>query len=441
MTDQPIDVPSQAVAVRDTNTAVGQALSLREIIDQVKLIQAVMREVMTEGEHYGVIPGCGNKKTLLQPGAQKLTMTFRLAPEYQLQETDLPRGHKEYRVICTLKNMGNGAFVGQGVGCCSTMESKYRYRGGARKCPHCHKEAIIKGKAEFGGGWLCFAKKGGCGEKWPDGDQAIEGQSVDKVEIEDPADFFNTVLKMAKKRAFVDATITATAASDIFTQDIGDDEGEPPAKSPPPVKKPAPTPPAAPKTATVVAAAKPATTAEVLPPKEASAVTRTWALGQLRAQFPDDVLLPYFVEHSFILPENEKLEDWSLGLVPTSRPACTELIAKVGEWQRKTLPSKSGMEAGDEWFWEIVVPVPHKGQKRDEYLKNPDTIRSLYDARHENEEARARLFGFLSYYEPKGWTNREGKEMPPNATDLKFREALDAFGVWFQDAHPEEQRD
>jgi len=35
-----------------------------------------------------------------------------------------------------------------------------------------------------------------------------------------PADQYNTVLKMAKKRAYVDATLSATAASDIFTQDI-----------------------------------------------------------------------------------------------------------------------------------------------------------------------------------------------------------------------------
>jgi hypothetical protein len=32
----------------------------------------------------------------------------------------------------------------------------------------------------------------------------------------------NTVLKMAKKRAQIDLTLTATAASDVFTQDIED---------------------------------------------------------------------------------------------------------------------------------------------------------------------------------------------------------------------------
>jgi hypothetical protein len=38
----------------------------------------------------------------------------------------------------------------------------------------------------------------------------------------DPADVANTVLKMAKKRAQIDMTLTATAASDIFTQDLED---------------------------------------------------------------------------------------------------------------------------------------------------------------------------------------------------------------------------
>lgn len=34
-------------------------------------------------------------------------------------------------------------------------------------CPECKKtDAVIKGKAEYGGGYLCFKKKGGCGAKW-----------------------------------------------------------------------------------------------------------------------------------------------------------------------------------------------------------------------------------------------------------------------------------
>jgi len=47
-------------------------------------------------------------------------------------------------------------------------------------------------------------------------------QAAGRVENTDLADTYNTVLKMAKKRALVDATLTATAASDIFTQDLED---------------------------------------------------------------------------------------------------------------------------------------------------------------------------------------------------------------------------
>jgi hypothetical protein len=113
-------------------------------------------------------------------------------------------------------------FVAEGVGSCSTMETKYRYRKAEQKCPGCGKDTIIKGKKEYGGGWLCWGKKGGCGAKFKDGDPKIENQDMGRIEFDNPADYYNTVLKIAKKRAHVDATLTATAASDIFTQDLED---------------------------------------------------------------------------------------------------------------------------------------------------------------------------------------------------------------------------
>ena len=35
-------------------------------------------------------------------------------------------------------------------------------------CPNCGKDTIIKSKPEYGGGWLCYSKKGGCGAKFTD---------------------------------------------------------------------------------------------------------------------------------------------------------------------------------------------------------------------------------------------------------------------------------
>lgn len=193
------------------------AMTPDKLVGQISLIQHVMEKVMKSGEHYGTIPGCGNKPALLKPGAEKLSTTFRLAPEYKITKTNLPEGHREYEVICILTHMPTSQFVGQGVGLCSTMESKYRYRNVSDYeitedlIPKDAKEK----KAEY--------RKQGFGMKKIDGTwHWVKYKADSKTENPDIADTYNTVLKMAKKRAHVDAILTATAASDIFTQDIED---------------------------------------------------------------------------------------------------------------------------------------------------------------------------------------------------------------------------
>lgn len=197
-------------------------MSVAAIVDRKKKIVEVMQAVMKEGEHYGRIPGCGDKPSLFKAGAEVLATTFGLAPTFDVLEVNLPGGHRECRITCSLTHIATGAIVGAGVGSCSTLESKYRWRKGERLCPKCGKPAIIKGQAQYGGGWLCWVKKNGCGTKWPDGAKEIEDQQIDRVENPDIADVYNTVLKMAKKRAQVDATLTAVGASDILTQDLED---------------------------------------------------------------------------------------------------------------------------------------------------------------------------------------------------------------------------
>jgi hypothetical protein len=219
------------VPVPQSQYEVPQQLTASDVKAQVTLVQQVMRAVMQEGFHYGVIPGT-EKPTLLKPGAEKLTMTFRLAPELTVDMTDLGDGHREYRVKVALRHIVTGQMWGEGVGSCSTMESRYRYRNAALTCPHCGQSAIIKGRAEYGGGWLCFGKKGGCGAKFSDNDSDITNQATGRVENPDISDTWNTALKMAKKRALVDATLTATAASDCFNQDLEDFMPEPPTSLP-----------------------------------------------------------------------------------------------------------------------------------------------------------------------------------------------------------------
>lgn len=204
----------------------GRALTANDIRQQVNLIQEVMRDVMQEGQHYGKIPGCGDKPTLLKPGAEKLSLTFRLRPiidnDRDIAVESLGDGHREIRVYCHVMNMA-GVELATGVGSCSTMEAKYRYRGGekiptGRSVPAEYwnfKKAgnMIKAKESLGGEGFGVAKVDGA---W----QICQiGEKMDNPDI---ADTYNTVLKMAKKRAYVDGILSATGASDIFTQDIED---------------------------------------------------------------------------------------------------------------------------------------------------------------------------------------------------------------------------
>lgn len=154
------------------------SLTARDVKDQVQRIQEVMQAVMKDGEHYGKIPGCGPKPTLLKSGAEKLASTFRLAPDYPMADTIAIETDDliSYRVRCTLTHITTGQLVGSGVGACNSRERKYRNN--------------------------------------------------------QPWDIQNTIYKMACKRALVAAVLNATAASDIFTQDLEDAETPPPPSAP-----------------------------------------------------------------------------------------------------------------------------------------------------------------------------------------------------------------
>lgn len=193
-------------------------LTVQDLVAQVRKVQEVMQAVMKDGEHYGVIPGTKTKPTLLKPGAEKLCLLFRLDPEYELIERQYDGDHLTITARCVLFHAPSGQRRGSGLGSCSTRESKYAYRKGQRVCPKCGKETIFKSQSE----WYCWRKKDGCGATFKLGDQAIEGQNADRVANPDLADTYNTVLKMATKRALVAAVLNVTAASDIFTQDLED---------------------------------------------------------------------------------------------------------------------------------------------------------------------------------------------------------------------------
>ncbi len=205
------------------STLTSAAASLAEIKSQVNLIQQVMREVMKDGEHYGTVPGCGEKKVLLKSGSEKLMLTFRLSNDLEVETVEMPNFHREFRVKATIY-APTGQRLGTGVGSCSTMESKYRFRSGpventGKLVP---KEFWDNRESNPGKAQEILGGKGFNYKKI--GTKYYIVKQGERVEYDNPADHYNTVLKMAKKRALVDAVLTSTAASDIFTQDLEEDD-------------------------------------------------------------------------------------------------------------------------------------------------------------------------------------------------------------------------
>lgn len=217
------DLPSHEIAHAIAGT-LEQLKAIRTFIEAEFDLGGIGKDgIYRPGVDAGKIPGCGDKETLFLPGAQKAVMYFGCYPTYKIRQTDLGNGHVEYRVRCMLISRALREQVGEGVGSCSSMESKYRYRKGERVCPACKKPSIIKTlKGRNPGGYWCVPDKGGCGANFNPGDRSVEGQETGKVENPDIADLYNTVLKMGKKRAFVDAAMTLACLSELFTQDIED---------------------------------------------------------------------------------------------------------------------------------------------------------------------------------------------------------------------------
>lgn len=198
---------------------------LKEEAEQHQILAQYVKQCMVEGTDYGRIPG-SEKPTLLKPGAEKLIDLFGCTPEFTLVpefcHEDFESGFFKYTFRCRIISRELGAVLAEGYGSANSRESRFRWRTAHRKCPSCGKDAIIQGKSEYGGGWICFKKKGGCGEKYAVTDERITRQSVGRVVNEDIADLDNTILKMAKKRAQVDAAIALARCSDMFTQDVED---------------------------------------------------------------------------------------------------------------------------------------------------------------------------------------------------------------------------
>ena len=203
------------------------AMSIESAVERYNAVTEFVSRVLRKDVDYGVIPGT-EKRTLLKPGAEKLTTFFGLSTRFELLERiedwtgEQHGGEPFFYYLYRCRLFRGDVLIAEGDASCNSREAKYRWREAQRACPACGQAAIIKGKEDFGGGWLCWKKKGGCGAKYPDGDQTIESQQTGRVFNADIADQVNTIQKMSQKRSLVGAVLLAVNASEFFTQDVED---------------------------------------------------------------------------------------------------------------------------------------------------------------------------------------------------------------------------
>jgi hypothetical protein len=197
--EAPVENTALAVAPKRAMTLMRPIAAPKDILVAQEETRTLIQETLKEGRDYGKIKGI-DKPTLLKPGAERVQMAFGCFVRYRIveQEVDHNRkvewrkkkriynnAHKDdksyreeettgeslglyrYVVEAQIVHRESGQIVGECIGVCSTMESKY---------------------------------------------------------VDRPRECENTALKMAEKRAHVGAVLNAFGLSEQFTQDIEDNQ-------------------------------------------------------------------------------------------------------------------------------------------------------------------------------------------------------------------------
>lgn len=181
--------------------------ALKEAVDREKELRAVVityyQGELKPGHHYYNLPGQGahRKPALAKEGALNLCSLFKVVPEpEEPHETLSPDGHYTVRFRYRLRSLRTGQIVATGDGSCTTREIKYAYRWlFSSEIPDSEdKDQLPKRTVNT---------RNGRAPQW-------------KLPNPDLADTYNTVLKMAAKRALVAASLNLPLVSELFTQDL-----------------------------------------------------------------------------------------------------------------------------------------------------------------------------------------------------------------------------
>ncbi len=194
-------------AVRLEWTPESLSLEIEREKQMRSILQTYMRDAMIAEHHYYSFKE-GDKPALTQEGAHNICSVFKtiIGPP-ELHETFHDDGHYSVRARVEIFNQATER-IATGDGICSTKESKYAYRWAwPGDVPDGFDKSTLKSKSG--------EKRGG--GKW------IQYQMPNQ----DLPDLYNTVLKMAVKRAKVAGVRQLPLVSELFAPDDGGHDNEP----------------------------------------------------------------------------------------------------------------------------------------------------------------------------------------------------------------------
>lgn len=198
-------VVAQGTIMEPGYSAMEMKNRLDGMVQKLDLMQEFFQKVMIRDQDFGIIPGTP-KASLLKPGAEKLLELYNYAPTVKavIEDKDMFSGFYRARVEIAIVDRKSGYTVAEGVGEANSFEGRYRWRWVYEKDlpPGISPESCV---------YKEYQGKNGPYRKY-------------RIENDDMFSMWNTVLKMAKKRSLVDATLSATRSAGIFTQDAEDME-------------------------------------------------------------------------------------------------------------------------------------------------------------------------------------------------------------------------
>lgn len=211
--------------------AVPQELTMAQVVQRRAKIVEAMNRTMKKGTHYDTIPGTPSP-TLFQPGADLLNTMFLFRPEFEIVEkiNQFDPDFIKYEVLTRLYHIPSGNMVSTGMGSANSREGKYRWRYEEEETdiavPGSYWD-LSKEKRGTPQGKNILAEASGLPAetvrvKKNDSGNWVIATRGERVENDNIYDLDNTILKIACKRSKVHAVLNATAATDMFTQDMED---------------------------------------------------------------------------------------------------------------------------------------------------------------------------------------------------------------------------